>query len=441
MIAYYVRLALKSFRRNPGLTALMAIAIALGIAVCDVTITVYHAMSGNPIWWKNERLYAVTMDLADPVIAGNPKRADLPPWQLSYRDAMALAAAPIPQRHAVMYRAGGVFQVPGPHQAPTPNLVRATNSDFFAMFDVPFLYGGSWRTADESAPVVVLTREMNDKLFGGANSIGRTVRFNDVPFRVVGVIDHWYPLPKFYDLNDGPFDPPEAAFLPLGWATHTELGADGDTECWRPPATSDWRGFINSDCTWLQMWVELPSAKDRQRMQSYIDAYWQQQRQAGRFLRPRNNHLSNVSQWLADNEVVRNDDRMLLAIAFAFLGIALINTVVILLAKFLGRASLMGVRRALGASRKQIMLQHLVEVSLIAGLGALLGLGLAALGLHGVHTLYAGPLRGGYQELTHFDLTSVLATVALALACAAAAGLYPAWRVGRLPPTTYLKNQ
>ncbi|HMK69049.1 MAG TPA: hypothetical protein VK433_10905, partial [Stellaceae bacterium] len=94
MIAYYVRLALKSFRRNPGLTALMAIAIALGIAVCDVTITVYHAMSGDPIWWKSERLYAVTMDLADPVIAGNTKRADLPPWQLSYRDAMALAAAP-----------------------------------------------------------------------------------------------------------------------------------------------------------------------------------------------------------------------------------------------------------------------------------------------------------------------------------------------------------
>ncbi len=27
-----------------------------------MTLTVYHAMSGNPIWWKNERLYAVTMD-------------------------------------------------------------------------------------------------------------------------------------------------------------------------------------------------------------------------------------------------------------------------------------------------------------------------------------------------------------------------------------------
>ena len=44
----------------------MVCAIALGIAVCVMTLTVYHAMSGNPIWWKNDRLYAVTMDNWDP---------------------------------------------------------------------------------------------------------------------------------------------------------------------------------------------------------------------------------------------------------------------------------------------------------------------------------------------------------------------------------------
>ena len=57
MFGYYLRLALKSFGRNPGITVLMVLAIALGIAVCVMTLTVYHAMSGNPIWWKNDRLY------------------------------------------------------------------------------------------------------------------------------------------------------------------------------------------------------------------------------------------------------------------------------------------------------------------------------------------------------------------------------------------------
>ena len=61
MLTYYLRLAFKSFRRTPGLTALMVGAIAFGIAGCIVTLTVYHTMSGNPIWWKSGVLYAVTV--------------------------------------------------------------------------------------------------------------------------------------------------------------------------------------------------------------------------------------------------------------------------------------------------------------------------------------------------------------------------------------------
>jgi putative ABC transport system permease protein len=103
MYAYYVRLALKSFRRNQGLTALMLAAIALGIAVCIMTMTVYHAMSGNPIWWKNDRLYAVTMDNWDPSRPEDPQHPDLPPPQLTYRDAIYLLGSNIPERKVVMY--------------------------------------------------------------------------------------------------------------------------------------------------------------------------------------------------------------------------------------------------------------------------------------------------------------------------------------------------
>jgi putative ABC transport system permease protein len=49
--------------------------------------------------------------------------------------------------------------------------------------------------------------------------------------------------------------------------------------------------------------------------------------------------------------------------------------------------------------------------------------------------------RGGYQELTHIDAVGVMWAVILAIAATLAAGLYPAWRVGRLPPAQYLKSQ
>jgi putative ABC transport system permease protein len=444
MFSYYSRLALKSFGRNPGLTALMVLAIALGIAVCVMTLTVYHAMSGNPIWWKNDRLYSVTLDNWDPNAAYD-RPAGLPPPQVTYKDARYLMRSDIPERKVVMYATDGVISSAGSLPAARVS-TRITTADFFSMFEVPFRYGNGWsETADSPPqPLIVLSREENEKLFGGINSVGRTLRWNDREFRIVGVLDDWFPRPRYYDLNGGNFDPPEDAYIPFGWGVELQLLGSEDTECWGTQKVDNFKDFIASECIWLQMWVELPDAASRDRLQAFMDGYWAEQRKAGRFQRPRNNRLTNVAQWLRDRQVVENDNRVLVGLAFAFLAVCLINTVGLLLAKFLNSAPVTGVRRALGASRRQIFIQHLVEVGALSVLGAILGLLLAALGLAAVHHLYASAhlgQRGGYQELTHFDAVGVLWAVILAVAATLAAGLYPAWRVGRLPPASYLKSQ
>ena len=87
MLAYYLRLALKSLRRNPVLTALMIGAIALGVGVCITTLTVYRLMSGNPIAHRNDVLYAVTLDSWDPNEPWSDDHPELPPPELTYRDA------------------------------------------------------------------------------------------------------------------------------------------------------------------------------------------------------------------------------------------------------------------------------------------------------------------------------------------------------------------
>jgi putative ABC transport system permease protein len=444
MFGYYMRLALKSFGRNPGITALMVLAVALGIAVCVMTLTVYHAMSGNPIWWKNDRLYSVTMDSWDP---NQPYRAqrNLPPPEMTYRDTQALLRSNIPERKVVMYSTEGVISHAG-SAAPERVSTRVTGADFFSMFEVPFLYGNGWSgSADSPAqPVIVLSRAQNDKLFGGANSVGRTLRWNDHEFRIVGVLDDWSPQPRYYDVNGGSFRQPDSAYIPFGWGTSLELLNNEETACWKPEKLDTFKDFMASDCIWLQMWVELPDVASRERMQSFIDGYWAEQRKAGRFQRPRDNRLTNVAQWLRDQKVVDNDNRVLVGLAFAFLAVCLINTVGLLLAKFLNGAAITGVRRALGASRRQIFIQHLIEVGALSLLGAMLGLALAALGLAAVHHLYAAAHLGhpgGYQELTHFDAVGVVWAVLLAIVATLAAGLYPAWRVGRLPPAMYLKSQ
>src|SRR5437763_1258219 len=75
--------------------------------------------------------------------------------------------------------------------------VRYIIMDFFAMFDVLFLFGYVWMVVDDvdKVVVVVLSRELNEKVFGGADSVGCTLRFDNVDYRVIGVIDAWQPIP------------------------------------------------------------------------------------------------------------------------------------------------------------------------------------------------------------------------------------------------------
>ena len=445
MLAYNVRLAIKSFKKNPGITALMVAAIAIGIAACVITMTLYHATSADPIWWKSGRLYAVTLDNWDPNLPFDSARPQLPPPQVTFRDAEALAKSRIPLHHAVMRLDQGVVVTDS--RPPQPVFTRMTSADFFAMFDVPFLYGNGWQAAADAAPdaVMVLSKAENQKLFGGINSVGRTVRWEDHEFRVIGVLDNWNPEPKFYDLNNGAFAPIEDVFIPFGWTEALQrVVVHGNHQCWKMEPANTFEDYLNADCVWLQMWVELPTQSDRTRMQDFLDNYWAEQRAKGRFQRPRNNRLTPVDQWLEDQQVVGNDNRILLAVAFFFLAVCLINTIGLLLAKFLNNAPLTGIRRALGASRRHIFVQHLVETGLVALSGALLGLLLTWIGLYGLHEVYSIAAEldyPGLEVLAHPDWYSIAAAAVLAIVASLAAGLYPAWRVSQVPPAVYLKNQ
>lgn len=443
MNAYDLRIALASLKRNPGLSALMVIAVALGIAVVTVTFTIYHAMATNPIPHKTHTLYEVTVDSWDPKEPNDDRKPEMPPQLLTYRDATALHASDIPTRSVIMFNSVGVLDSNRAGSKAFNGLVRVTYGDFFPMFDVPFQYGAGWDDAADSgpAPVIVLSRESNEKLFAGENSVGRSVSFGDREFRVVGVLDDWQPSPKFYDLNNGAFLEAEDAYVPFKWGEVLELGVAGNTNCWKSETIATFRDFLNSECVWLQLWVELPDAQARERYQAFIDNYARGQKAAGRLPRPLNNRLFNVEEWLDFNDVVKRDNRVLIGIAMLFLAVCLVNVVGLLLAKFLNGAALVGIRRALGASRKDVVRHHLAEVLIIGVLGGVLGVIVAWLGLFGIRALYSSELHDRYERLTDMDVTVVLAAIALSLLAGLVAGLYPAWRIGRTPPSRYLKTQ
>jgi len=444
MFAYDLRLALDSMKRHPGLSALMVLAIALGIAVCTVTFTIYHAMATNPIPDKSSQLYAVTLDTWSAERPYDDEKPDLPPQLLTYRDAMYLYGSKAASRSVVMYKSGALLLPERNGVKPFNAQLRVTSHEFFPMFDVPFQYGRGWDAAADEGPqpVVVLNHETNQKVFGGENSVGRTVKLGKVEYRVVGVLQPWAPSPKFFDLNNGSFDDPEDAYIPYGWGRALEMPVYGNTNCWKPEVGDSYQDFLNSECIWLMLWAELPTVADRDRYQAFVDNYARSQKAAGRMPRKLNNVLYDVGQWLDRNDVVQKDNRVLIGIALLFLGVCLVNVVGLLLAKFLNAAPLTGLRRALGASRRDIIRQHMTEVLLIGLAGGVLGILLAVGGLAGIRAIYGSDFtRGSYARLTEIDPVVVLVTLALSLLAGTVAGLYPSWRIGRTAPAVYLKTQ
>jgi putative ABC transport system permease protein len=432
MLTYYLDLAVRSFRRNVALTVLMVVAIAFGVGASMTTFTVLRVLSADPIPGKSDKLFHVQLD---PRPAAGQEPGAEPDWQLTRRDAEALLRAGRADRQAMMK--GGQVAIE-PQRAgldPFHVQVRWTTIDFFAMFEVPFLAGGAWSIDDDAraARVAVITRPLANKLFGTIAVVGRTVRARGAELQIIGVIDDWRPTPHFYDVTTGAYARGEQLFVPFSTALELRFSRGGDTSCWDEAPDSS---ALGAPCMWIQFWVELGTAEKAAAYHAFLISYSETEKAAGRFEREPNVRLRNVLEWLANQEVVPRDARLQTWIALGFLLVCLINTVGLLLTKFLRRSLDIGVRRALGASRRAIFFQLLVEAGAVGLAGGILGLGLAWLGLWAVRHQPTA-----YAELAELDLAMLVSTFVLAVVTSLLAGVLPAWRGCQVTPAAQLKSQ
>lgn len=371
MVAYYLQLALRSFRNAPMLTALMVLAMGLGIGACMTTLTVYHALAGDPIPGKSARLFDVQIDAANMI---GYKPGEEPTFQLTRFDAEALLRAKKAKRQVMMSGADIPVQPTDPAIKPFFASARYASSDFFAMFEAPFRHGGGWDAQADAAQarVVVLSKSLNDRLFGGQDSVGRELVVRRESFRVIGVLDVWRPVPHYFDLTRGPYLDAEDLYLPMSTAMQLKFGTSGNTNCWGDFGARGPRD-LSSPCAWAQYWVELESPDDAAAFRDYLVQYSEEQRRAGRFERPTNVRLRNVTDHLVFHHVLPGDVRLQVWLAFGFLLVCLTNTVGLLLAKCLRRSGEIGVRRALGATRGAIFAQFLVEAGTLGLAGGAVG--------------------------------------------------------------------
>ncbi len=431
MFGYYLDLARRSFKRNIALTALMVLAIAFGVGASMTTLTVLHVLSADPIPGKSHDLYYVQLE---PRKARGAVPGEEPPQQLTRSDAEALVRAHRADRQAMMTGGSAAIEPDRAGLAPFYVDSRWTSNEFFAMFDVPFVAGGGWSADDDlkAARVVVITSELADKLFGTTEVVGRSIRVEGFDVRIVGVTDSWRLAPHFYDLNTDTYGKGEQLFAPFSTSIELKLGRNGSMDCWDE---SPDQLALGAPCIWIQFWAELDGTEHADAYRRFLLHYSEDQRLAGRFERAPSVRLRDVREWLDFKEVVPNDVRLQTWVALGFLLVCLINTVGLLLTKFLRRSVEIGVRRALGASKRSIFVQLLVEAGTLGVVGGVLGLGLAWLGLFAVRHQ---PTQ--YAELAQLDLPMLAATFILAVVTSLIAGLLPAWRGCQVAPAIQLKS-
>ncbi len=225
--------------------------------------------------------------------------------------------------------------------------------------------------------------------------------------------------------------------MPLTFSRPMENDSAGNESGWGFPDGDDYESYLQSESTWLQMWVQLDNDRQKDEYHSYLDAYALEQRKLGRFERPLNNKLRDVPAWMSAQEVVPDEAVSLLIIGSLFLVVCSVNLIGLLLGKFLARGPEVGVRRALGASKMSIFVQHLVECELVGVMGGVVGLGLSVLTLKFINSLFVARANFDFA----LDLNMVGAGALLSLVAGMIAGLYPAWRICRIEPAAHLKTQ
>jgi len=254
-----------------------------------------------------------------------------------------------------------------------------------------------------NSPVVVVNDKLAEQLFGRLDPIGHRIKIASLPYEVIGVYNP--PTGLF-----GEGDQPEA-LIPYGTLVKN---------------VPYWKG-------WMDLFV---TPADSVTVQRAIDDVTVTMR-ALRGLRPSEPNNFDVVTQEKYLEVFNSSTLMIrvLMIVLSMVGLMVggIGVVAIMMISVTERTREIGVRKALGATRREILWQFLVEAATLTLVGGVIGMVLGGLIAFGVAA--ATPLPA------HVPLGSVVVALFAAAATGLLFGIYPASKAARLDPVEALRYE
>ena len=435
----YLKIAFRSLRKYKGTSFINVSGLAIGMACCLVVLVfVRDELSYDRYHEHEDRLYRLAVhafmlssgedfpSATSPILWGPALQRDYPevaaytrfvglaspnnPWTLSYRD-----------------------------QEFTEENILYADPSAFDLFSWPLLQGDPEAALAEPQSIV-LTEKMAAKYFGRDDPLGKTLRLdprlrdNDgaltgetFDYTVTGVLKN---IPRRSHFT---FD-----FLLPSSGLNAIYGGDINTGA--EMNNWFWRGRIAH--TYLLLQEDADPRAFETKFDAFLDRYiGEDTRSRGYYYEP---YLQRIDQIYLDGNLggqlqdvgdVTNVTMFSIIAAFILL-IACINFMNLSTARSIGRAKEVGMRKVVGAYRKQLVTQFLGESVLISLISFVLALGLAWLML----PLFYGYLNKEFALDYSQELIFLLSLLGVGLFVGIFAGSYPAFVLSRFKPAAVLKG-
>lgn len=357
-------------RSHPWLSSLIAFQLAVGVAAFVATTQLQLAMGRDPLPGKSAYTWHIQLDPRSSRFALDGID---PPPALTWQDAGRVASL-FPGVRQTQTVAGQLKIIPQ-DSGKRPFFIdaRAVSSDFFTMFDVPVTEGSAWGidTDANRNRVAVIARSLADRLFGASSAVGKVIATQAGDYKVIGVEPDWNPSPRFFDLaHKNIYSSEDQMLVPFTAVPHIDDGTWGDVDCWESDV--DFSHLATQPCHWIQQWIQAPGLTE-EAVESRLVAYSRSEKEAGHYQLPPNVRVRTVGEWLSFSKAVPREVALESSLAWAFFAVCLVNTMALMIAKFSRMRGNLALRRALGASRRQIAAQLTVEAGGYGILGGALG--------------------------------------------------------------------
>lgn len=404
-----LKIAFRNIRKNKGFSIINICSLALGITCFLLLLAyVYHELSYDRYLSNSDRVSLVTSSVK------SPEDADFTYWRVTPTAVAPVFAKEFPEieKAVRMYTYNNAALIENGSESIKESGLKYVDADFLKVLDYKVLSGNA-NSALANPNEIVLTESLAKKYFANENPIGKTILIDKNPWKITAVIED---LPTYTEIRFS--------------ALLSNKGLE------RYQEEPQW-GSAN-DITFILLKPNV----NQQALQEKVDAFMKQQLKeqydAGYTIKI---NLENIETVHLHSKAAGSGNLLYLYI-FSFLAAALllisaVNFTNLSLAHASERAKEIAVRKVIGAHKKGIFNQFIVEGGMMVGIALAMGILLAWL-LLPVFSMYLGvPMKLEVWTNPYFYLAVIVFFIVLNFIASG----WPAWVIAQFKPISVIKGQ